>query len=103
MKRRFAPERYAEVKRLIDESAAPLVPAIHKLGGLLDYHAAGDANTNTVVDVSIRGSEQAAKQIDALAPMLAQRRILEAAGVQFDKIANYEADWKIEGPWAFQK
>jgi hypothetical protein len=32
-----------------------------------------------------------------------ERPTLEAVGVQFDKIANYEAEWKIEGPWAFQK
>jgi len=102
-KGRFAPEKYVEVKRLIDESAAPLAPAIQELGGLLYYHAAVDANTNTVVNVSIWETQQAAKQMDTLAPMLAQRPILEAAGVQFDKIANYEAAWKIEGPWAFQK
>jgi quinol monooxygenase YgiN len=102
-KGRFAPEKYAEIKRLIDESAAPLVPAIERLAGLLYYHAAVDASTNTVVNISTWESEQAAKQMDTLAPMLAQRPILEAAGVQFDKIANYEAAWKIEGPWAFPK
>lgn len=57
-------------------------------------HAAVDADTNTVVNVSIWESEAAAKQMDTLALMLAQRPILEAAGVQFDKIANYEAAWK---------
>jgi hypothetical protein len=33
--------------------------------------------------------------------MLAQRPILEAAGVQFDRIANYEPSWKIERHWRF--
>jgi hypothetical protein len=41
--------------------------------------------------------------MDTLAPMLAQRPILEAAGVQFDKIANYEPAWKLEGVWSFGK
>jgi hypothetical protein len=35
--------------------------------------------------------------MDTLAPMLAQRPILETAGVHFDQIANYEPLWKIEG------
>jgi hypothetical protein len=33
--------------------------------------------------------------------MLAQRPILEAAGVRFDQIANYAPLWKIEAGWSF--
>lgn len=39
--------------------------------------------------------------MDTLTPMLAQRPILEAAVVQFGKIANYEPAGKIEGAWSF--
>lgn len=102
-KGRFSGENYAEVKRLIDESATPLVPAIQALSGLLYYQAAVDSNTNTVVNVSIWENEHAAEQMATLAPMLAQRPILEAAGVQFDRIANYEPAWKVEGRWSFGK
>jgi hypothetical protein len=59
-----------------------------------------DENTSTVVNVSIWENQQAAKQMDTLAAMLAQRPILEAVGVRFDKIANYEPSWKIEGVWS---
>ena len=38
----------------------------------------------------------AAKQMRTLPPMLSQRSILEAAGVQFDQIANYEPIWTIK-------
>lgn len=97
----FAAGKYAEVKRLIDESATPLIPAIQQLSGLLYYHAAVDAETNTVVNVSVWEDEHAAEQMDTLAPMLAQRPVLEAAGVKFEKIANYTPAWKIERTWAF--
>jgi hypothetical protein len=97
----FAPEKYDEVMRLIAESAIPLGLAIQALEGLLYYHAGLDATTNTVVNVSIWETEQAARQMDTLAPMLAQRPILEAAGVQFDKIANFEPTWTLEGRWSF--
>jgi len=97
----FEPGKYAEIAGLIADSAAPLVPALDALEGLLYYHASVDENTNTVVNVSVWKSEEAAKQMDKLAAMLAQRPILEAAGVTFDRIANYKPLWKIEKDWAY--
>jgi quinol monooxygenase YgiN len=92
----FTSVQYDEVRRLIEASAQPLVPALKQLRGLLYYHAAVDPVTNTVVNVSIWTDLDAAKQMDTLAPMLAQRPILEQAGVQFDRIANYEPLWVIQ-------
>jgi hypothetical protein len=92
---RFAPEQYETVLRLIAESAGPLIPAIRALPGLLHYHAGVDPVTNTVENVSLWATMADARQMDTLAPMLAQRPILEAAGVTFDRIANYEAVWTI--------
>lgn len=94
-KGRFAPEKYPEVRRLIQQSAESLVPALKELRGLLYYHAGVDAETNTVINVSVWSDLSAAKQMDSLAEMLAQRPILESAGVQFDRIGNYEPLWNI--------
>lgn len=91
----FASERYDEVRRLAEASAEPLVPALKQLRGLLYFHAAVDPVTNTVVQMSIWTDLDAAKQLDTLAPMLAGRPILEQAGVQFDRNANYEPLWTI--------
>ena len=91
----FASEQYEEVRRLIDESAGPLVPALKQLRGLLYYHAGVDPATNTVINTSVWTDIDAARQMDTLAPMLAQRPILERAGVRFDRIANYEPLWTI--------
>ena len=52
--------------------------------------------TSTVVNMSIWVDLDTAQQMDTLAPMLAQRPILEQAGVQFDRIANYEPLWTIQ-------
>ncbi|SRR5579885_149457 len=92
----FASAQYAEIQRLIEESAKPLVPALKRLRGLIYYHAAVDPVTSTLVNVSIWTDLAAAKQMDTLAEMLAQRPILEQAGVQFDPIANYEPLWSIQ-------
>jgi hypothetical protein len=98
---RFAPERCAEVRRLVAESATALVPAIQPLKGLLYFHVGVDAGTHTMVNVSIWETEQDAKQMDTLAAMLGQRPIFAAAGVTFDAIVNYEPTWKIEKQWSF--
>ena len=92
----FTSAQYDEVHRLIEESAEPLVPALKQLRGLIYYHVGVDPVTNTVVNVSIWTDLDAAKQMDTLAPMLARRPILEQAGVQFDRIANYEPLWTIQ-------
>lgn len=93
----FPAGRCDEVKRLIGASAAPLVPAIIALRGLVYYHASVDSASNTVVSVSVWTDLDAAQQMDHLAEMLAQRPILERAGVQFEPIANYEPLWTIGG------
>jgi len=92
---RFSADRYDTVKKLIEDSANPLVPALRRLHGLLYYHAAVDSQTNTVVNFSVWENLEAAKQMDRLPEMLAQRPILERAGVSFDRIANYEPLWNI--------
>jgi hypothetical protein len=95
----FAPDAYDEVRRLIDASADPLIPALERLRGLMYYHAGVDAATHTVANVSVWTDLDAARQMDTLAPMLAQRPILERAGVRFDPIANYQTLWTIDpGP-----
>jgi hypothetical protein len=91
----FEPGEYAEVKRLIEESESTLEPAVRKLRGLIYYHAGIDIETNTVVNMSVWADLAAAKQMENLAQMLAQRPILERAGVRFDRIANYERLWSI--------
>lgn len=94
----FASEKYTEVRRLIEELAVPLIPALKKLSGLLYYYAAVDRATSTVVNISLWTDLDTAKQMETLGPMLAQRPILERAGVRFEPIANYETLWNIDSP-----
>lgn len=91
----FSSERYDEVRRFIEAAAESLIPAIKELRGLIYYHAGVDPITNTVVNVSIWTDLEAAKQMETLAAMLAQRPLAEQAGAQFDPIANYEPLWSI--------
>jgi hypothetical protein len=45
--------------------------------------------------VSVWETSEDAHQMDSLQPMLAQRPILEAAGVGFEEITNHETLWTI--------
>jgi hypothetical protein len=91
----FSPDRYDHVKRLIEASAGSLEPALRRLRGLIYYHVGVDSETSTVVNVSVWTDIEAARQMETLAPMLAQRPILEGAGVRFDRVVNYEPLWEI--------
>lgn len=97
----FSAENYSKVRKLIDDSAKVLVPALENLRGLLYYHAAVDEATSTVMNVSVWEDLDAARQLDTVQAMLSQRPPLEAAGVTFERIANYEPLWKIEKAWRF--
>jgi quinol monooxygenase YgiN len=92
----FTSTQYDEVRQLMEASAESLIPAIKQLRGLLYYHVGVDPVTNTVVNVSIWTDLDAAKQMETLAAMLAQRPVFERTGVQFDRIANYEPLWTIQ-------
>ena len=54
------------------------------------------ADCELLTNVSVWQSLQHAQQMDSLAEMLAQRPILEAAGVTFEPITNHETLWTIE-------
>ena len=48
-----------------------------------------------LTNVSVWNSVERAHQMDTLAVMLAQRPLLEAAGVQFEVITDHETLWTI--------
>jgi len=92
---RFEPKIYVEIVSLAKRSEAALEPSLKQLKGLLYYHVSVDKKTSTFVNVSLWKDLDSAKQMDSLPAMLAQRPVMEEAGLQFDKIANYEPLWRI--------
>lgn len=82
-------------ERLLRDSEAALREPLSKLHGLLHYYVAIDRATGYLTNVSVWESLEAAHQMDTLAAMLAQRPLLEAAGVSFELITNHETLWTI--------
>jgi hypothetical protein len=91
----LAPEKVAEVRAKLEEGRASLEPALRRLRGLLHYYVAVDESGSTMVNVSVWTGLTEAKQMDTLAPMLAQRAVFETLGVRFDPIRNYATLWTI--------
>jgi hypothetical protein len=94
-KGKFDQSNVFEAERLLSESKLPLDQALRALPGLLHYYVGIDKIACQLINVSVWDSLEHAHQMDSLAPMLAQRPILEAAGVKFETITNHETLWTI--------
>jgi len=89
----FDPARADEVRRTLSAGEQALHAAIAPLRGLRGFYAAIDDEAGSVVNVSVWGSYEDARQMDTLAEMRAQRGPVEQAGVTFEAIVNYETLW----------
>lgn len=93
---RFDAQRYPEVRKKLDSARNSLIPAIRALRGRLHYWAAIDPESNSMVNISVWSSLEAAKQMETLAPMLALATEFASRGVTFERpITNYETLWEI--------
>ena len=91
----FEPHLLDTVEAKLSEGRASLEPALKALRGLLHYYVAVDPTSNSMVNVSVWESLAAAKQMDTLQAMLAQRDIFVGLGVKFQPIRNYTGLWAI--------
>lgn len=94
-KGKFPLDRLADAEKLLAHSEQALRAAITALDGLVHYYVGIDREKGFLTNVSIWRDLKSAHQLDTLAEMLAQRPILEAAGVQFEVITNHETLWTI--------
>jgi len=94
-KGRFDPAHAAAARQNLVESEVALREAITALPGLVHYYVGIDEDRGQVTNVSVWESLEHAQQMDTLAPMLAQRPLLEAVGVTFEPITNHATLWAI--------
>lgn len=91
----FDPSLAESVTDALEQGRVSLEPALHKLPGLLHYYVSIDAASNSMVNVSVWESLVAAKQMESLQEMLAQRDVFVELGVKFQSIRNYGGLWSI--------
>jgi hypothetical protein len=91
----FEPTNVVDAERLLKESERALRGALTQLPGLLHYYVGIDRERGSLTNVSVWDSLEHAHQMDTLPEMIAQRPILEAAGVAFEVITNHDTIWTI--------
>jgi hypothetical protein len=91
----FDPAQGDAIEGLLAESERALRTPLEALAGLVHYYVGIDREHGYLTNVSVWDSLAHARQMDTLQPMLAQRPILEAAGVVFDIITNHTTLWTI--------
>jgi hypothetical protein len=80
---------------LLRDSEDALRHVLVELPGLIHYYVGVDAEQGYLTNVSVWDTLEHAHQMDTLPEMLAQRPILEAAGVGFEAITNHQVIWAI--------
>lgn len=91
----FPPDRLADAEAALAASERALRDALAAMPGLVHYYVGIDREKHQLVNVSVWDTEEHAKAMSSLAPMLAQRPVMEAAGVTFETITNHDTLWTI--------
>jgi hypothetical protein len=94
-KGKFDPANLEQAERLLADGELALRQPIEALSGLVHYYVGIDRELGYLTNVSVWETLEDAHQMDSLQPMLAQRPILEGAGVTFERISNHETLWTI--------
>jgi hypothetical protein len=84
-----------EADELLADSEEALRESLESLPELVHYYVGIDRELGYLTNVSVWETLEAAHRMDTLQAMLAQRPILEGAGVSFEQITNHEVIWSI--------
>ncbi len=91
----FPANRLADAEHALAASEKPLRDALEAMPGLVHYYVAIDRDAGQLTNVSVWDTVDHARAMSDLAAMLAQRPVLEAAGVTFEPITNHDTLWTI--------
>jgi quinol monooxygenase YgiN len=91
----FDASRYEEVRKLLTEGGARLIPAIKKLPGCLHYYSAISQEAGKIVHVSVWDTPEHAKQMASMPEMHAEGIKMTALNVRFDPVVNHETVWTV--------
>ena len=95
---RCPPERFAELRKMMEKDEAVLRPGIETMPGLIAFYTGVDEATTSLSNVSLWTSLEGAKQLDTYQPMLDLGKPYVAKGAVFERpIMNYATLWQIEG------
>jgi hypothetical protein len=91
----FPPDRLIDAEHALAASESALRSALERMPGLVHYYVAIDRDAGQLTNTSVWDSLEHATAMSGLAEMLAQRPVLEAAGVTFEPVTNHDTLWTI--------
>jgi quinol monooxygenase YgiN len=93
---RFAADKFQEMADRLQAAEEILSPAIRALPGLIEYYAGIDAESSTMIRVSVWDKAEHAEQISKLPEILRLRSEFEQAGVQWEPVNTYSVAWWVQ-------
>lgn len=92
----YPPEKEISVERKLQtEFKEKIMPAVQKLKGNIGYYVGMDKEKNSITNVSIWESAEAAKQMADMQEMKEMAKEFIAMGVDFKEITNHKMLWQI--------
>ena len=91
----FSLDRLGDAEQALAASESVLRGALEAMPGLVHYYVAIDRVEGQLTNVSVWETIEQAHAMNQLPEMLAQRPVLERAGVAFEAITNHETLWTI--------
>ena len=93
---RCAPDKFAELRRMMIEAEKTLRPGIETMRGFLAFYAGADEETSSLTNVSLWADLESAKQLDHYQPMLDAGKEFVAKGAKFERpIMNCATLWQM--------
>jgi quinol monooxygenase YgiN len=87
---------HVEFTMRMADAGKTLIPAIKRLPGCLNYYAATDESSSTMINVSVWDTLEHAQAMATLPEMGELAKEFIALGAEFERpIINYQALWQI--------
>jgi quinol monooxygenase YgiN len=85
-----------KVTERLAASSKVLLPAIRALPGCIEFYAATEKSSSSMINVIVWDSMEHAQKMGELAPMLALAKEFTDLGVEFERpIVNYTVLWRM--------
>jgi hypothetical protein len=92
----FPEKRYKAIAKHQKAIEPTLAPAVRELPGLIDYYAAIDRDSRTLIRISLWVTADQATALGEFAPIVNTRTEFEGLGVVWEPTITYEVDWWVQ-------
>lgn len=93
---RFDPDQYQAMADRLRTAEVILSPVIRALPGLIDYYAGIDAESSTMIRMSVWDKAEHADVMSRLPEILRLRDEFAQAGLEWEPICTYSVAWWVQ-------